>query len=168
MVHFIPHKFGIPQVRTRVYIVAIRKDLAKGRDYTFPSEHSESTLDVRTVLDDEVDEKYNMTEKEVHWLNMWEDFLINVNVETKLPGHPIWADAFIGEEVLPGDLNQYTKRELLAIGREWENYGWVKPVRMSMRKAEMVKAISLPLWKQILFARIENSTLITSSSLTNG
>jgi DNA (cytosine-5)-methyltransferase 1 len=143
-----PHKFGIPQVRTRVYIVAIRKDLANGRAYTFPIEHTESSLDVRTVLDQNVDEKYNMTEKEVHWLNMWEDFLINVNVESKLPGHPIWADAFIGEEVLPGDLNQYTKRELLAIGREWAHYGWVKPVRTSMRKAEMIKAISLPLWKQ--------------------
>ena len=143
-----PHKFGIPQVRTRVYIVAIRKDLAKGRAYTFPSEHTESTLDVRTVLDENVDEKYNMTEKEVHWLNMWEDFLINVNVETKLPGHPIWADAFIGEEVLPGDLNRYTKRELLAIGREWEHYGWVKPVKSSMKKSEIIKAISLPLWKQ--------------------
>ena len=143
-----PHKFGVPQVRTRVYIVAIRKDLAKGRDFSFPKEHDETVLDVRTVLDDKVDQKYHMTEKELHWLNMWEDFLIHVDVETKLPSHPIWADAFIGHEILPGDLNQYTKRELLAIGREWENYGWVKPVRMSMKKAEMIKAISLPLWKQ--------------------
>jgi DNA (cytosine-5)-methyltransferase 1 len=143
-----PHKFGIPQVRTRVYIVAIRKDLAKGRAYIFPSEHTESTLDVRTVLDENVDEKYNMTEKELHWLDMWEDFLINVNVETKLPGHPIWADAFIGEETLPGDLNQYTKHELLAIGREWQHYGWVKPVNSTMKKSELIKAISLPLWKQ--------------------
>ena len=34
-----PHKFGIPQIRTRVYIVAMRKDLAKGRDFSFPSQH---------------------------------------------------------------------------------------------------------------------------------
>ena len=34
-----PHKFGIPQVRTRVYIVAIRKDLANKRNYSFPKEH---------------------------------------------------------------------------------------------------------------------------------
>ena len=74
-------------------------------------------------MDDEVDEKYSMSEKEIHWLNIWEDFLQNVNVDTKLPGHPIWADAFKGDETLPGDLGQYTKKELLEIGKEWQSYG---------------------------------------------
>ena len=98
----LPHKFGIPQVRTRVYIVAIRKDLADKRNYSFPREHEQIELDVGTVLDGEVDEKYRMSEKEIHWLNIWEDFLQNVNVDTKLPGHPIWADAFIGDETPTG------------------------------------------------------------------
>ena len=143
-----PHKFGIPQVRTRVYIVAIRKDLANKRNYSFPKEHDKIELDVRTVLDDQVDEKYSMSEKEIHWLNIWEDFLQNVNVDTKLPGHPIWADAFKGDETLPGDLGQYTKKELLEIGKEWQNYGWVRKVKTSMKKDEIIKAISLPMWKQ--------------------
>ena len=143
-----PHKFGIPQVRTRVYIVAIRKDLAKKRDFSFPKERTEVSLDVRSVLDKKVDKKYHMTEKETTWLEMWEDFLINVNVGTKLPGHPIWADSFIGDEPLPGDLEQYTRKELISIGKEWRNYGWVKPVKTSMRKAELIKAINLPKWKQ--------------------
>ena len=143
-----PHKFGIPQVRTRVYIVAIRKDLAKKRKFSFPRERTEVSLDVRSVLDKKVDKKYHMTEKETNWLDMWEDFLINVNVETKLPGHPIWADSFIGDEPLPGDLEQYTRKELISIGNEWKNYGWVKPVKTSMRKAELIKAINLPKWKQ--------------------
>ena len=143
-----PHKFGIPQVRTRVYIVAIRKDLGKGRDYSFPSEHDEQELDVRSVLDSKVDPKYEMSAKEIHWLNMWEEFLQNVNLDTKLPGHPIWADSFIGSEPLPGDLLQYTKKELISIWNEWKEYGWVKPMKTSMRKAEIIKAINLPKWKQ--------------------
>ena len=143
-----PHKFGIPQVRTRVYIVAIRKDLAKGRDFSFPSEHDEQELDVRSVLDSKVDPKYEMSAKEIHWLNMWEEFLQNVNLDTKLPGHPIWADSFIGSEPLPGDLLQYTKKELISIWNEWKEYGWVKPMKTSMRKAEIIKAINLPKWKQ--------------------
>ena len=143
-----PHKFGIPQVRTRVYIVAIRKDLAKGRDFSFPSEHDEQELDVRSVLDSKVDFKYEMSAKEIHWLNMWEEFLQNVNLDTKLPGHPIWADSFIGSEPLPGDLLQYTKKELISIWNEWKGYGWVKPMKTSMRKAEIIKAINLPKWKQ--------------------
>jgi DNA (cytosine-5)-methyltransferase 1 len=143
-----PHKFGVPQVRTRVYIVAIRKDLAKGRDFSFPKEVNDVELDVRSVLDKKVDSKYDLTEKELAWLKMWEEFLINVNTDTKLPGHPIWADSFTGEENLPGDLTQYTKAELLDIGNEWSDYGWVKPVKKSMNKTQIIKAISLPLWKQ--------------------
>ena len=143
-----PHKFGIPQVRTRVYIVAMRKDLAKGRDFSFPSQHDVQELDVRSVLDSKVDSKYNMSDKEIKWLDMWEDFLQNVNLETKLPGHPIWADSFIGSEPLPGDLLQYTKKELIAIWKEWSDYGWVKPMKTSMRKGEIIKAINLPKWKQ--------------------
>jgi len=143
-----PHKFGIPQVRTRVYIVAIRKDIAKGRDFSFPSEHGEQELDVRSVLDSKVDSKYKMSDKEIHWLNVWEDFLQNVNLDTKLPGHPIWADSFVGSELLPGDLLQYTKKELILIWNEWKEYGWVKPMKTSMRKVEIIKAINLPKWKQ--------------------
>jgi DNA (cytosine-5)-methyltransferase 1 len=143
-----PHKFGIPQVRTRVYIVAMRKDLAKGRDFSFPSQHDVQELDVRSVLDSKVDSKYNMSDKEIKWLDMWEDFLQNVNLETKLPGHPIWADSFMGSEPLPGDLLQYTKKELIAIWKEWSDYGWVKPMKTSMRKGEIIKAINLPKWKQ--------------------
>ena len=143
-----PHKFGVPQVRTRVYIVAIRKDLANGRDFEFPTAGSTDQLDVRKILDNRVDAKYDMSQKEISWINMWEEFLKNVNLETKLPGHPIWADSFKGTEDLPGELSQYTKAKLIQIGKEWEGYGWVKPVKSSMRKDEIIKAINLPLWKQ--------------------
>ena len=56
-------------------------------DYTFPKER-QFDLDIRTVLDETADAKYSMNEDEIYWLNMWEDFLKNVNTETKLPGHP--------------------------------------------------------------------------------
>ena len=143
-----PHKFGIPQIRTRVYIVAIRKDLSKGRNFTFPSEKEAQEIDINAVIDQKVDQKYHMNEKELLWLDVWEDFLKNVNLKSKLPGHPIWADSFVGKETLPGDLHQYTKKELIAIGKEWSSYGWVKPIKTSMRKAEIIKAIGLPAWKQ--------------------
>ena len=142
-----PHDFGTCQVRKRVYVVCIREDLAKRSDFIFP-EGQQSELDVRSVLDENVDDKYNMNEDELYWLNMWEDFLKNVNKESKLPGHPIWSDCFRGEEDLPGDLWGYSEVELLEIGKAWNNYGWVKEVDSNMSKEEMVKAINLPLWKQ--------------------
>ena len=46
-----------------------------------------------------------------------------------------------------GDLSQYTKAELLHIGDEWADYGWVKPVK-KYEKITDRKNINLPLWKQ--------------------
>ncbi len=146
-----PHDFAVPQVRKRVYIVAIRKDLVKGHKYTFPEENKDdSELDVRSVLDKKVDRKYSLKKKEIVWINMWEEFLKNVNIDTKLPGHPIWADSFKGDEELPGEISSvtHTKKDLLKIYNEWKNYGWVKPIKSSMKKDEIIKCINLPLWKQ--------------------
>ena len=142
-----PHNYGTCQIRKRVYIVCIRDDLVQEFDFSFPKERS-FELDIRTVLDDSVDAKYDLTKDEIYWLDMWEDFLKNVNTETKLPGHPIWADCFQGKETLPGDLEQLDEEQLLEIGNQWRNYGWVKPVSREMSKEQMIKAINLPLWKQ--------------------
>ena len=142
-----PHKYGTAQIRTRVYIVCIREDLVADFDFSFPKEQHHD-LDVRTVLDEVVVERYNLTSDEISWIEMWEDFLQNVNTETKLPGHPIWADCFTGTEDLPGDLGDYTKSQLNEIGMQWSDYGWVRGVNPRMKKDEMIKAINLPLWKQ--------------------
>ena len=142
-----PHNYGTCQIRKRVYIVCIRNDLLNEFDFTFPKEHN-SDLDIRTVLEKDVDEKYNMSEDEISWLEMWEDFLKNVNVETKLPGHPIWSDCFTGTEDLPGDLENYEEEKLLEIANNWSSYGWVKTANSDMTKEEIIKAINLPIWKQ--------------------
>mgnify|MGYP003683399551 FL=1 len=143
-----PNKFGVPQVRKRVYIVAIRSDLTNDNKFVFPKEHDNTSLDVRTILDEHVPKNFSMTEKEIHWLEIWEDFLVNVNVETKLPGHPIWADSFKGNENLPGDLEQYNVNELIEIHKKWSSYGWVRPIKPEMDKKDIIKQINLPLWKQ--------------------
>ena len=143
-----PHKFGIPQVRKRVYIVAIRSDLVNNNRFEFPEEMEDFELDVRTILDKKVSKKYNMSENEIQWLDMWEEFLKNVNIDTKLPGHPIWADSFKGNAPIPGNLEQYTKEELIEIHRNWNSYGWVKNIESNMDKEEIIKQIKLPLWKQ--------------------
>jgi len=78
-----------------------------------------------------------------------------------LPGHPIWADCFQGEEELPGNLEQYDEGQLIEIGNIWANYGWVKPVDDEMTKEQLIKAISLPLWKQNFI--LKNRLLYTNN-----
>lgn len=52
------NNYGIPQNRERVFTVSIRKDVDEG--YVFP-EPQELTLRLKDMLEDEVDEKYNIS-----------------------------------------------------------------------------------------------------------
>lgn len=52
--------YGIPQNRERVFIISIRKDIDKG--FTFP-EAVPLTLRLKDILEDEVDEKYYLSDR---------------------------------------------------------------------------------------------------------
>ena len=56
--------YGIPQHRERVFIVSIRKDIDNGK-FEFP-EPFELKLRLKDMLEDEVDEKYYLSEKQVN------------------------------------------------------------------------------------------------------
>lgn len=53
--------YGIPQNRERVFCISIRKDIDKG-EFKFP-EKQELRLRLKNVLEDEVEEKYYLSEK---------------------------------------------------------------------------------------------------------
>jgi DNA (cytosine-5)-methyltransferase 1 len=147
-----PHNYGTCQIRKRVYIVCIRDDLLQDFEFTFPKERS-SELDIRTILDDVVDEKYNLSANEIYWISMWQDFLENVNIETKLPGHPIWADYFREGPPLPGNLNDKSIDELREIEIEWgrqnEVLGSIQLEKCGGdERLISITKISLPKWKQ--------------------
>lgn len=55
--------YGIPQNRERVYTISIRKDIDKG-DLVFP-EKEELKLRLKDILEDEVDEKYYLSESSI-------------------------------------------------------------------------------------------------------
>ena len=56
--------YGIPQHRERVFIVSIRKDIDNGK-FEFP-ESFELKLRLKDMLENEVDEKYYLSEKQVN------------------------------------------------------------------------------------------------------
>ncbi|SVC11824.1 uncharacterized protein METZ01_LOCUS264678, partial [marine metagenome] len=138
-----PHKLGTPQIRTRVYMVCIRDDLIADREFTFPEESVDHELDVKSVLDGEVDEEYGISDEETLWIEMWDDFLKNVNTQTKLPGHPIWADFFLGCEPLPGNLQSLPLEGLRDRASEWG-----VDFDEDDEEEELVRKINLPDWKQ--------------------
>lgn len=87
-----PHMFGIPQVRERVFILGIRatafdsrRNLPKGyltsdvlhiENYKKPISNSDNCLG--DILDEEVDEKYLVSQEIEEILDVWEEFRDNV------------------------------------------------------------------------------------------
>ena len=55
--------FGVPQNRERVFLVSIRKDVDSG-DFLFPEEFELTTF-LKDVLEENVDEKYYLSEKSI-------------------------------------------------------------------------------------------------------
>lgn len=55
--------YGIPQHRERVFIVSIRKDI--NQEFTFP-EKEELTLKLKDLLEDEVEEKYYLSDRMIN------------------------------------------------------------------------------------------------------
>ena len=62
--------YGIPQNRERVFTISIRKDIDKG--YTFP-EPQELKLKLKDMLEDEVDEKYYLSEKTIKTMSKYNE-----------------------------------------------------------------------------------------------
>ena len=61
--------YGIPQNRERVFIVSIRKDI-DDRKFEFP-EKQELKLRLKDMLEDNVDEKYYLSDEKIHSISHW-------------------------------------------------------------------------------------------------
>ena len=99
-----PHQFGIPQIRERVYILGIRKDIRDESRLPNGSIHIEDfgklidekniclDGDARKILEPCYDEKYFLSDFEEQILRMWYEFKVKTNFDAL--GVPIWVEYF--------------------------------------------------------------------------
>lgn len=103
-----PCQFGIPQIRERVYIMGIRRDIRDEKKLTNHYIHLEDLKltslpkpinalkfgEAWTILEksENIEEKYYLNDEQTQILNIWDEFRKGVNYKTI--GVPIWLEYF--------------------------------------------------------------------------
>ena len=98
-----PSDFGIPQIRERVYILGIRKDIRNERilsngyihktDLQLEKHFKKCKMgDAWTILEDDVDDAYIISAEQEQMILAWDEFRIGTGI--KVIGFPIWIDSF--------------------------------------------------------------------------
>lgn len=103
-----PSDFGIPQIRERVYILGIRKDIRNEAILTNGCIHKEDLNlekyfkkckmgDAWNILETEVDDSYIISDEKELMISAWDEFRINTGIS--VIGFPLWLDSFgLGED----------------------------------------------------------------------
>lgn len=103
-----PSDFGIPQIRERVYILGIRKDIRNEAiltngcihkcDLKLDKYYKQCKMgDAWTILEDDADDSYIVTAEQELMILAWDEFRIATGIT--VIGFPLWLDSFgVGED----------------------------------------------------------------------
>jgi len=86
-----PHKFGIPQIRDRLFIVGSRTGLDH---FVWPRETSGNTLSILSALDRQPIDARQLSDQSTKCLEAWQEFLNKFPKDIQLPSFPIWSMEF--------------------------------------------------------------------------
>lgn len=87
-----PHYFGIPQHRTRIYIVGRLKELGGLKDFKFPEYNKETKCNINDIIDPNDTDYMTLRNQTKRHLEVWQHFLdILTENEIPIPTFPIWA-----------------------------------------------------------------------------
>ena len=86
-----PHNFGVPQIRTRMFIVGRRGGL---NGFLWPDDSKDTELSIQSVLDERPQSARQLPDHFVSYLEAWQRFLDRFPADEPLPSFPIWATEF--------------------------------------------------------------------------
>ncbi|TKJ37869.1 MAG: DNA (cytosine-5-)-methyltransferase [Planctomycetes bacterium B3_Pla] len=87
-----PHKFGVPQIRERMYMVGRLGGL---NGFKWPHTQTDgASLSIRDVLDVNPPEAVGLSDQVIRCLETWQEFLEAFPQSEHLPSFPIWSMEF--------------------------------------------------------------------------
>jgi DNA (cytosine-5)-methyltransferase 1 len=88
-----PHIFGIPQHRSRFYIVS-RLWTKGGLDgFKFPKGEFKGQLSIETIIENDPEEYTELKQETIYQLKIWQEFLDHLKSE-EVPRFPVWSMEF--------------------------------------------------------------------------
>ncbi|MCY4538155.1 MAG: DNA (cytosine-5-)-methyltransferase [Chloroflexi bacterium] len=86
-----PHRFGIPQIRERMFIVGSRIGL---EHFKWPAEYLSKVTAVRDILDNSPSQVRQISDQVHKNFEVWQEFLELYPTNEQLPSFPIWTMEF--------------------------------------------------------------------------
>lgn len=86
-----PHRFGIPQIRDRLFIVASRSSL---ENFVWPEEMHQSPGSIVSILERDPPDARRVSPQVEACLAVWQEFLDMFPKDKELPWFPIWSMEF--------------------------------------------------------------------------
>jgi len=106
-----PHHFGIPQHRTRMYIVGRLKEKGGLKDFKFPKKE-QKVCNINDIIIHDDDDYMELKDVTKNHLAVWQKFLDNLKAD-ELPTFPIWAMEFGANYEYEGKAPCYQSRSQL-------------------------------------------------------
>ncbi|MBU1143935.1 MAG: DNA cytosine methyltransferase [Firmicutes bacterium] len=99
-----PHYFGIPQLRERAVILAVRNDIYNQEIKLYIDKQSRNSTNIDQFLVTKSTDEYKLqsfkiSDYENKVLEMWDDFFNGIKEE--VIGFPIWSEYFLNSEINP-------------------------------------------------------------------
>lgn len=91
-----PKDVGVPQLRDRAIILAVRRDIYDGPIDLKIGRNRPNTLSIDSIVESDlkpkIAKKYALTPHQNYELKCWDDFIHHIN--RRIIGFPIWSDVF--------------------------------------------------------------------------
>lgn len=91
--NYSPHEVGIPQHRSRIFIIGSQNGL---QHFSFDDIDKQKTslAGIHELIEENPTDFRKLPAKNIECLNLWQEFISAIPATTKLPGFPIWGMEF--------------------------------------------------------------------------
>jgi len=153
-----PHKFGVPQIRERMYMIGQLGGL-NGFEWPKPQTNG-SELSIKDVLDKNPKDAIGLSKQVTDCLKVWQEFIEQYPKDEQLPSFPIWSMEFKAtypyEIDSTYDVKMRELREKRGIFGKKLDFWFRKDLMEKLPSYARYKEGAFPKWKQIFIKQNRN------------